>query len=112
MRPLLLIPLLGLLSACTWVHMAPGASAVRIVASPPASCEKRGEIEVAVKHSVAFIDRNAVYVTMRDEIVEMVGQTAYDLLVDHLETRRGHPQYLPHPALRRRATGDPTRTSR
>ena len=60
----------------------------------------------------AFIDRNAVYVTMRDEIVEMVGQTAYDLLVDHLEARNGHPQYLPHPALRRRATGDPTRTSR
>ena len=28
----------------------------------------------------AFVDREPVYVTMRDEIVEMVGQTAYDLL--------------------------------
>ncbi|MGV3759192.1 MAG: hypothetical protein ACO1PW_06555 [Actinomycetota bacterium] len=50
----------------------------------------------------AFVDHEPVYVTMRDEIVEMVGETAYDLLVDHLQTREPIPQYLPHPALRRR----------
>jgi hypothetical protein len=50
----------------------------------------------------AFVEHEPVYVTMRDEIVEMVGETAYDLLVDHLQTREPIPQYLPHPALRRR----------
>ena len=49
----------------------------------------------------AFVDRSPVYVTMRDEIVEMVGQEAYDLFVAHVAARRPRPQYLPHPALRR-----------
>lgn len=50
----------------------------------------------------AFVERRPVYVTMRDEMIEMVGGEAYDLLVDHIEARGGHSQYLPHPALRRR----------
>lgn len=50
----------------------------------------------------AFVDRDPVLTTMRDEIVEMVGQTAYDLLLEHLEARQPRPQYLPHPAVRRR----------
>lgn len=50
----------------------------------------------------AFVDRQPVYETMRDELAEMVGKKAYDLLVDHLSARRDHSQYLPHPALRRR----------
>ena len=49
-------------SACTWVHMAPGASAVTVVNGPPAGCEKRGEVEVSVKDSVAFYDRNPLRV--------------------------------------------------
>lgn len=49
-------------SACTWVHMAPGASAVKVVNGPPAGCEKRGEVEVSVKDSVAFYDRNPLRV--------------------------------------------------
>jgi hypothetical protein len=49
----------------------------------------------------AFIDDKAVYVTNRDEIVEMVGESAYGLLVEHLRAR-GTAQLLPHPALRRR----------
>jgi hypothetical protein len=48
----------------------------------------------------AFVDPEPVYVTMRDEIVETVGQTAYDLLERHLASR-GTERYLPHPALRR-----------
>ncbi len=50
----------------------------------------------------AFVDRRPVYETMRDEIVEMVGQKAHDLLLDHVRARSDHAQYLPHPALRRR----------
>ena len=49
-------------SSCTWVHMAPGASAVKVVTGPPAGCERRGEVEVSVKDSVAFYDRNPLRV--------------------------------------------------
>jgi hypothetical protein len=49
----------------------------------------------------AFVDHQRVYETNRDEIVEMVGQTAYDLLTEHLQAR-GTGQLLPHPALKRR----------
>ena len=49
-----LLALACTLPACTWVHMAPGASAVKVVTGPPAGCEKRGEVEVSVKDSVAF----------------------------------------------------------
>ena len=66
MRNLLLIPLLATLSACTWVHMAPGAAAVRVASAAPAGCQKLGEVEVAVKHSIAFIDRNPLRV--REEL--------------------------------------------
>jgi len=50
----------------------------------------------------AFVDRTPVYATMRDEIVELIGQRAYDLFVAHVASRGGHMQYLPHPAVRRR----------
>jgi len=50
---------------------------------------------------LAFVGREPVYVAMRDEIVELVGQRAYDLFVGHVETREPIPQYLPHPVLRR-----------
>ena len=57
-----LLALACTLPACTWVHMAPGASAVKVVTGPPAGCEKRGEVEVSVKDSVAFYDRNPLRV--------------------------------------------------
>jgi hypothetical protein len=49
----------------------------------------------------AFVDHHPVYETNRDEIVEMVGATAYGMLADHLRAR-GTGQLLPHPAMRRR----------
>src|SRR5690606_4309303 len=54
------------LSGCTWVHMAPGAKAVRVVASTPSGCEQRGEVEVSVKEKVGFYERNSLRV--RDEL--------------------------------------------
>lgn len=66
MRLAIVVALALTASACTWVHMAPGASAVRVVSGPPAGCEKRGEVEVSVKHSVAFIERNSLRV--REEL--------------------------------------------
>jgi len=58
--------LLSALAGCTWIHMAPGASAVRVLEAAPSGCEKRGEIVVEVKYSIAFIERNALKV--RDEL--------------------------------------------
>jgi hypothetical protein len=52
----------------------------------------------------AFVSGTAVYLTLRDEIIELVGQTAYDLLARYLDDRRSM-QLLPHPALRRRDRG-------
>jgi hypothetical protein len=49
----------------------------------------------------AFVDKRPVYETQRAEIVEMVGETAYGLLLDYLD-QRGSVQYLPHPALRKK----------
>jgi len=48
------IVVLGL-SGCTWVHMAPGASAVKVAPSAPAGCEKRGEVTVSVADKVALL---------------------------------------------------------
>jgi len=56
-----LFVLLGL-AGCTWIHMTPGASAVRVLDVAPVGCEKRGEVVVEVKHSIAFIERNALKV--------------------------------------------------
>jgi len=55
-----------ILSACTWVHMAPEANSVRVLTAAPQNCEKRGEVEVEVKHNILFIERNPLKV--RDEL--------------------------------------------
>jgi len=80
MRMFLILPLATLVSACTWVHMAPGASAVRVVGSAPGGCEKRGEVEVSVKHSIAFIERNQLKV--RDELETLARNEAPGLQAD------------------------------
>ena len=66
--PLIAAAAVLFLSGCTWVHMAPGASNVRVIAAgaAPADCEKRGEVAVSGKDSVAFYERNALRV--RDEL--------------------------------------------
>jgi len=48
----------------------------------------------------AFVDRRPVYETLRDELVELVGQKVYDRLLGYLRTRKA-TTYLPHPAVRR-----------
>ena len=50
----------------------------------------------------AFVDRQPVYVTLRDEITAMTSPNAYDLLAGHLTRRRtSRVAFLPHPAVRR-----------
>ena len=77
---LLLLVLAPVLGACTWVHMAPGASAVRVTSAAPSGCEKRGEVEVSVKHSIAFIDRNPLRV--REELETLARNEAPGLNAD------------------------------
>ena len=65
MRSILFLGCLLPLSACTFVHMAPSATKVKVLASAP-SCEKRGEAEVSVRHKVGFYERSEAQV--RDEL--------------------------------------------
>ena len=71
--PVLLLLVLPL-AACTWVSLKPEAKQVRVVpaGAAPAGCTRQGEIEVSVKHSVAFYDRNALRV--REELDRHEGQ--------------------------------------
>ncbi|UNK42577.1 DUF4156 domain-containing protein [Luteimonas sp. S4-F44] len=81
MRKSLLVLLLTVsATGCTWVHMAPGASAVRVVNAAPSNCEKRGEVEVSVKHSIAFVERNALRV--REELETLARNEAPGLGAD------------------------------
>jgi hypothetical protein len=48
----------------------------------------------------AFVGRDPVYVSSRDEIVEFVGASIYERLVEQLERPGWVP--LPHPVVRRR----------
>lgn len=58
--------LLAGLSGCTFVHMAPGASKVKVLAAAPSGCEKRGEVEVSVKDRLGPYARSDAQV--RDEL--------------------------------------------
>ena len=83
MRKLLLPFCLLPLSACTWVHMAPGAAAVTVVTAAPAGCEKRGEVTVSVKDSIAFYERNALRV--REELETLARNEAPGIGADTIQ---------------------------
>ena len=70
-------------SGCTWVHMAPGASAVKVVDGPPAGCTKRGEVAVSVKDSIAFYERNELRV--REELETLARNEAPGLGADTIQ---------------------------
>ncbi len=80
MRILIATALALMAAGCTWVHMAPGAQAVRVVEGPPAGCEKRGEVVVSVRDSVAFYQRNDLKV--RDELETLARNEAPGLGAD------------------------------
>lgn len=73
------------LSGCTWVQLAPGAKQVRVVAAgaAPAGCEKRGEVAVSVKDSVAFYERNELRV--RDELETLARNEAPGIQADTIQ---------------------------
>jgi hypothetical protein len=53
---------------------------------------------------LAFRDRRPVYVTLRDEITELVGGDMYEQLAAHARSRRP-ATFLPHPAVRKKSRG-------
>ena len=65
MRLMLIAALAMSLPACTFVHIAPSATNVKVLATAPA-CERRGEAEVSVRHKVGFYERSEAQV--RDEL--------------------------------------------
>lgn len=73
------------LAGCTWVHMAPGASAVRVVSAgaAPAGCELRGEVAVSVKGKVGFYERNPLRV--REELETLARNEAPGLQADTVQ---------------------------
>jgi hypothetical protein len=54
-----------------------------------------------VEEPEAFVDARPVVVSMREEIVEMVGEAVYQRLLDHLGLGIPGETWLPHPAVRR-----------
>lgn len=85
----------ALLGACTWVPIAPGAAEIRVSPTPPAGCEKRGEVEVGVKHSIAFIERN--HLRVREELETLARNEARGLQADTIspltEPARGSQRF-------------------
>ncbi len=51
----------------------------------------------------AFAGRETVAVSLKDELIAMVGTRVYAMLVGYLAERQARPTPLPHPAVRRRA---------
>ncbi len=77
---------LSLLSGgCTWVHMAPGASSVRVLApgAAPAGCVRRGEIAVSVKDRLGFYERNDLRV--REELETLARNEGPGLQADTVQ---------------------------
>ena len=70
-------------TACTWVHMAPGASKVKVVERTPSGCDRRGEVEVSVKDSIAFYERNQLKV--REELETLARNEAPGLGADTVQ---------------------------
>lgn len=80
---ILALCLLAFASGCTWVHMAPGADRVRVVADAPAGCEKRGEVEVSVKDNLLYYKRNPRKV--RDELETLARNEAPGIGADTVQ---------------------------
>ena len=86
MRLMLIAALAMSLPACTFVHMAPSATNVKVLASAPA-CERRGEAEVSVRHKVGFYERSEAQV--RDELETLARNEAPGLGGDSVQPLDG-----------------------
>jgi Domain of unknown function (DUF4156) len=87
LRIALAAALVALLPACTFVHMAPGAAAVKVLAAAPTGCQQRGEVEVSVKDSVLFYERN--HLRVREELETLARNEAPGLGADTIHPLTG-----------------------
>jgi hypothetical protein len=85
--PLIAVALLGSVSACTFVKMAPGAEQVSVLAqgAAPAACERRGEIEVSVKDRLGPYERDNLRVM--DELETLARNEAPSLSADTIQPK-------------------------
>ncbi|MEO6228159.1 MAG: DUF4156 domain-containing protein [Thermomonas sp.] len=74
--------LLAGLSGCTFVHMAAGASKVKVLAAAPTGCEQRGEVDVSVKDRLGPYERSESQV--RDELETLARNEAPGLSADSI----------------------------
>lgn len=83
----LALVLLPVVSACTWVKMAPGGAQVRVAAAGQdlSSCERRGEISVSVKDRLGPYSRNDIKV--RDELETLARNEAPGLGADTVQPK-------------------------
>lgn len=82
--------LVPVVSACTWVKMAPGGAEVRVTRAGQdmSACERRGEISVSVKDRLGPIERNDIKV--RDELETLARNEAPGLQADTVQPK-GEP---------------------
>ncbi len=75
------------LSACTFVKMAPGGSAVKVVAQNAtlSACERRGEVEVSVKDRLGPYSRDTLRV--KDELETLARNEAPGLKADTVQPK-------------------------
>lgn len=85
MRLAILTFALATTSACTWVHMGPGADKVRVIGAGgvPANCVQRGEVTVSVRDRIALYDRNPLRV--REELETLARNEAPGLAADTIQ---------------------------
>ena len=82
--------LVAALGGCTWVKMAPGGAAVKVVAAGQdmSACEKRGEVSVSVRDRLGPYERNDIKV--RDELETLARNEAPGLNADTVQPK-GEP---------------------
>ena len=82
-----LATVIGATAGCTWVHMAPGASAAKVATSAPAGRQPRGEVEVSVKAALGPYERNELRV--REELETLARNEAPGLGADTVQALDG-----------------------
>lgn len=85
MRSIILLVSVGMLSACSFVKMAPGGDEVKVAAmgKDMGSCEKRGEITVSVKDRLGPYERDVLRV--KDELEVLARNEAPGLKADTVQ---------------------------
>ena len=85
MRSIILFVSLGLLSACSFVKMAPGGDSVKVAAigKDLSACEKRGDITVSVKDRLGPYERDVLRV--KDELEVLARNEAPGLKADTVQ---------------------------